>query len=205
MFTLGQPIMISMWIMAWFAVEILYEYNSFSQICTMNISNYSNLTPPDPPDEHPCLETLKKMQINDQKELLLRPGDRIWFKSAIFGDRYQNGMIIEIPPGPGRNIRLDILESPTRYTSIQKYELKDGEKVNTLPPVGRIMMRWWTLQPGKYDQGICPFNRLGSNFLKVAKEAAMEVGGRGEKYLHKLKHRKAKFLFSTEKKKKRSL
>ena len=111
---------------------------------------------PDPPDEHPCLETLQMMMINHQKELVLRPGDRIWFKSSIYGDRYYDAVIKAINPGPGRTICTNVFESPTRCTSIQKYELKEGEKVNLLFPAGRIMMRFWTLQPGKYDATSCP-------------------------------------------------
>ena len=41
-----------------------------------------------------------------------------------------------------------------------------------MPPVGRIMMRYWNLEPGKYVQGTCPFNAIASNFVKAAKEAA---------------------------------
>ena len=103
----------------------------------------SDFPSPDPPDTHPCLDLLHEMNVNDQKELLvLCPGDRIWFKSAIHGERYHNAVIKEISHGPGRRIRLDIFETPTKWSLIQRYVLKDGEKVNRMPPEGRIMMRY---------------------------------------------------------------
>ena len=101
---------------------------------------FSNFTSPDPPDIHPCLDILHGMNINDQKQLVLCPGDRIWFKSAIHGDRYHNAVIKEVSHGPGRRIRLDIFETPTKLSLIQRYLLKDGEKVNRMLPEGRIMM-----------------------------------------------------------------
>ena len=135
------------------------------------------------------------MMINHQKELVLRPGDRIWFKSSIYGDRYYDAVIKAINPGPGRTICTNVFESPTRCTSIQKYELKDGEKVNMFPPAGRIMMRFWTLQPGKYDAASCPFSELASSFVKVAKEARKDVSGQGQMYLKRFKDPRAMICF----------
>ena len=82
----------------------------------------SRLRPPDPPAEHPCPMTLQVLHINNQKELVLRPGDRIWYKSSIYGDRYYDAVINEISPGPGRTIFTDVFESPATHTSIQKFE-----------------------------------------------------------------------------------
>ena len=82
-------------------------------------------------------------------------------------------------PGPRSNIRFDILKSPTRHTKIQKYGLKEAERVNILPPLGYIMMRYWTLKPGIYVQGNCPFNETASNFVKATNKAAEGVDGQG--------------------------
>jgi len=84
--------------------------------------------PPDPPEIYPCMKTLQDLKIKDQKDLVLCPGDGIWFKSAIYGHRYLKAVIKEIYPGPGRSINLDIFESPTLSTPIQKYQLKDGKE-----------------------------------------------------------------------------
>ena len=80
------------------------------------------------------------MNVNDQKELVLCPGDRIWFKSAIHGDRYHNAVIKEIFHRPGQRIRLDIFEKPTKLSLTQRYVLRDGEKLNRMPPEGRIII-----------------------------------------------------------------
>ena len=103
-------------------------------------------------------------------------------------------MIKEISHGPGRRIRLDIFESPTKLTLIQRYALKDGEKVNRMPPEGRIMLRYWSLLPGKYEPAACPFNELASTFVTAAEEAAKAVGVKGKMLLHKLKNPKANYL-----------
>ena len=88
-------------------------------------------------------------------------------------------------------MRLDIFESPTKLSLIQRYELKEGQKVNTMPPEGRIMLRYWALVPGKYDPAVCPFQEMASNFVEAAEEATKEVGRKGKMFLLKLKQPKA--------------
>jgi len=144
--------------------------------------------PPDPPEIYPCLKTLCDMKIKDQKELVLCPGDRIWFKSAIYGNRYLKAVIKEIYPGPGRSINLDIFESPTLSTPIQKYELKDGKEGNRLPKEGRIMLRYWTLVPGRFKPASCPFNKMASNFVTAAKNATKDLKGPAKQFLNKLNY-----------------
>jgi len=150
--------------------------------------------PPDPPEIYPCIKTLRGLKIEDQKELVLRPGDRIWFKSAIYGNRYLKAVIKEIYPGPGRSINLDIFESPTLSTPIQKYELKDGEEGNRLPKEGRIMLRYWTLVPGRFKPASCPFTQMASNFVTAAKNATKNLKGPAKQFLNKLNYPKADVL-----------
>ena len=82
------------------------------------------------------------MEVKDQKELVLCPGDHISFKSSIYGNKYYDAVIKEIFPGPGRRIRLDIFESPITISRIQKYEIREGKKVDMMPPAGGIMFRF---------------------------------------------------------------
>ena len=102
----------------------------------------NHLILPDPPDLHPCLDLLYEMEVKDQKELVLCPGDHISFKSSIYGNKYYDAVIKEIFPGPGRRIRLDIFESPITISRIQKYEIREGKKVDMMPPAGGIMFRF---------------------------------------------------------------
>ena len=148
---------------------------------------HSQSCPPDPPEEHRCAITLQQMNINRQRELILRPGDRIWYKSSIYRDKYYDAVIQEIFPGPWRTTRQDVFESPKSFTILQKYELKNGEKINLLPPEGRIMMRYWTLEPGVYETANCPFSKMASSFVKAANEATKDVSAKGQMYLMKLK------------------
>ena len=64
-----------------------------------------------------------------------------------------------------------------------------------LPPAGRIMMRYWTLEPGKYEAARCPFTEMASSFVKAANVASKDVRGQGQLYLKKLKDPKANALF----------
>jgi len=146
--------------------------------------------PPDPPEVYPCMKTLQDLKIIDQKDLVLFPGDRIWFKSAIYGDRYLKAIIKEIYPGPGRSINLDIFESPTLSTPIQKYELKDGKEWNRLPREGRIMLRYWTLVPGRFKPASCPFNQMALDFMTAAKNASKDLKEPAKLFLNKLKYPK---------------
>ena len=130
--------------------------------------NINHLIKPDPPDLHPCLDILYEMEVKDQKELVLCPGDHISFKSTIYGNKYNNAVIKEIFPGPGRRIRLDIFESPINISLIQRYEIRDGKKVHMMPPAGGIMFRYWALVPGKQDHAACPFQEMASNFVGAA-------------------------------------
>lgn len=134
------------------------------------------------------------MNVNDQKELVLCPGDRIWCKSAIHGDRYHHAVIKEIYHGPRRRIRQDIFETPTKLSLIQRYVLKDGEKVNRMPPEGRIMMGYQSLVPGKFQPATCPFNEMASTFVAAAEEGAKAVGVQEKLLLHKLKNPKANYM-----------
>ena len=43
-------------------------------------------------------------------------------------------MIKEIYPSPGRRMKLDIFESPTKLSLILRYELKEGQLVNRMSP-----------------------------------------------------------------------
>ena len=121
------------------------------------------------------------MNINRQTELILQPGDRIWYKSSIYGDKYYDAVIQEIFPGPGRTIRTDVFESPKSFTILQKYELKNGEKVNLLPPEGRIMMRYWTLEPGVHETANYPYEKTNfkSRNLRYVAGIGMKRGMKG--------------------------
>jgi len=151
---------------------------------------HKNPLPPDPPEIYLCMKTLQDLKIKDQKDLVLCPGDRIWFKSAIYGDRYLKAVIKEIYPGPGRSINLDIFESPTLSTPIQKYELKDGKEWNRLPKEGRIMFRYWTLVPGRFKPANCPFNQMALNFMTAAKNASKDLKEPAKQFLNKLNYPK---------------
>ena len=64
-----------------------------------------------------------------------------------------------------------------------------------LPPEGRIMMRYWTLEPGVYERANFPFIKMASSFVKAANEATKGVRTKGQMFLMKLKDPKADALF----------
>jgi len=104
----------------------------------------------------------------------------------VYGDQYLKAVIKEIYPGPGREINLDVFESPSASTLIQRYELMDGAEVNRLPKKDRIMMRYWTLIPGRHKAAVCAFNNLASTFVNAVKKATEEMNPESKQFLHKL-------------------
>ena len=64
-----------------------------------------------------------------------------------------------------------------------------------LPPEGRIMMRYWTLEPGIYKPENCPFIEMATSFAKSANDAAKDVSEQGQMYLKKIKNPKADTFF----------
>jgi len=139
--------------------------------------------PPGAPDPHPSPDGLLAMQKIRQEDLTLQAGDIIFFKSSIFGDRHERGTIKEVYFGPGREISLDIFETPTSGTLIQRFRMRNGEEVDHMPPTGRVQFMYWTLKPGRKASIKSAHEGAAETLKQGIKEATSEMGAGAKQYL----------------------